>query len=126
MILWVPAWGVDVIVRSLGKMSQPGGSGPESRESFREWLPAWLSKGWWVGFGVILARPAKIHATFDDPNLMSRAGLVPVDALTLLGSVNGRANIDVTYREGEPSARHVAVEQWHLARSNLGPIAKLA
>ncbi len=29
----------------------------------------------------LLPDPAKSHATFDDPNLVSRAGLVPVMAL---------------------------------------------
>ena len=29
----------------------------------------------------LLHDPAKIHATFDDPDLVSRAGLVPVMAL---------------------------------------------
>ena len=46
----------------------------------------------------LLHDPAKIHATFDDPNLVSRAGLVPVMALAQragLGSlVAGHIRID--------------------------------
>ena len=36
-------------------MSQSGKSGPESRDGSWGWLPAWLSRGWWAGLGVILA-----------------------------------------------------------------------
>ena len=32
---------------------------------------------------------AKIHATFDDPNLVSRAGLVPVMALAQRAGLGG-------------------------------------
>ena len=34
---------------------------------------------------------AKIHATFDDPNLVSRAGLVPVMALAQRAGLGGLA-----------------------------------
>jgi hypothetical protein len=44
-----------VTVRSLGKTSQPGSSGPESREGSLTRLRVWLGRGWWVGLGVILA-----------------------------------------------------------------------
>jgi hypothetical protein len=36
-----------------------------------------------------LHHPTKIHATFDDPNLVSRAGLVPVMALTQRAGLAG-------------------------------------
>ena len=37
----------------------------------------------------LLHGPAKIHATFDDPNLVSRAGLVPVMALAQRAGLGG-------------------------------------
>ena len=49
---------------------------------------------------------AKIHATFDDPNLVSRAGLVPVMALAqragLAGLVDEHVRIARPVR-GEPA-----------------------
>ena len=46
----------------------------------------------------LLHDPAKTHASFDDPNLVSQAGLVPVMALAgalglggLVASTSGRA-----------------------------------
>ena len=38
---------------------------------------------------------AKIHATFDDPNLVSRAGLVPVMALAQRAGLAGLAGVHV-------------------------------
>lgn len=51
----VPLLGVEVAVSLIGKISQSGNSGPESRRRFLQWVPEWLSRGWWVGLGVILA-----------------------------------------------------------------------
>jgi hypothetical protein len=39
----------------------------------------------------LLHEPAKIHATFDDPHLVSRAGLVPVMALAQRAGLAGLA-----------------------------------
>jgi hypothetical protein len=50
-----PTVGVDVAVTPMGRMRQPCSSGPRSRGSFREWHPAWLSRGRRAGLGVILA-----------------------------------------------------------------------
>jgi hypothetical protein len=50
-----PTGGVDVSARLTAKETRPRHKGPESHGRFREWLPAWLGRGWWVGLGVILA-----------------------------------------------------------------------
>jgi|GEM_PF-696359 len=87
----------DEVQMTFGQVERLVGPPPDSAREYRAWWGndsyrsqsiAWQAAGWHVASVDrstcqvrLLHELARIHASFDDPNLVSRAGLVPVMAL---------------------------------------------